>query len=90
MRFDESVELLGALQTLGVAGGAEVLGHAVNGEGLRVNLFAIGNRVAEIIDRPINAAVFRIPELIDDVTPRAIGHFAVSRVDQPASRRISP
>ena len=67
MRFDIPVQALGELERRFFAGGAIILGQAVDGESDGVELFlaveGLAGRIQAPIDTPLNGVIEAVPDL---------------------------
>ena len=76
--LDAVEKLQGILQRLTVARGTGILGESVDGEPYGIELLLRVERIALVINAPIDAAVFRVDEVVDEVVLGTGGGSEVS------------
>ena len=91
MFFNTVIQVESVLQGLSVTRGTGIFRQAVDGKADSIELLLRVLGLSLVVETPIHATIFRIDEMIDEITLSAICHFQILRLTQyPVGSRESP
>ena len=91
MFFNTVIQVESVLQGLSVTRGTGIFRQAVDGKADSIELLLRVLGLSLVVETPIHATIFRIDEMIDEITLSAICHFQILRLTQhPIGCREGP
>ena len=91
MFFNTVIQVESVLQGLSVTRGTGIFRQAVDGKADSIELLLRVLGLSLVVETPIHATIFRVDEMIDEITFGTICHFQILRLAKhPIGRRESP